>query len=44
VMALSDHRVRIPIRDVVRSLNLSTAAGIVLHQAMASTGALDLLP
>ncbi len=35
------HRVRIPIRGVVRSLNLSTAAGILLHQAMAATGLLD---
>ena len=34
-------RVRIPIHDTVRSLNLSTAAGILLVQAMIATGALD---
>ena len=34
-------RVRIPISDKVRSLNLSTAAGILLIQAMARTGLLD---
>jgi tRNA (cytidine/uridine-2'-O-)-methyltransferase len=44
VLALSPLRVRIPIRGVVRSLNLSTAAGIALHQALAVTGALDFLP
>ena len=41
VLALSEHRVRIPIRDEVRSINLSTAAGIILFQALASTGLLD---
>lgn len=35
------HRVRIPINANVRSLNLSTAAGILLVQAMAGTGLLD---
>ena len=35
------HRVRIPITGQVRSLNLSTAAGILLVQAMAATGLLD---
>ena len=34
-------RVRIPISGNVRSLNLSTAAGILLFQAMSSTGLLD---
>jgi tRNA (cytidine/uridine-2'-O-)-methyltransferase len=34
-------RVRIPISDKVRSLNLSTAAGILLVHAMARTGLLD---
>ena len=34
-------RVRIPISGVVRSLNLSTAAGILLVQAMAQCGMLD---
>ncbi len=41
VLALSPHTLRIPIRGVVRSLNLSTAVGIVLHQALAVTGALE---
>lgn len=41
VLALSPYHTRIPIRGVVRSLNLSTAVGIVLHQALALTGALD---
>lgn len=43
ILALSDCRVRIPIRGVVRSLNLSTAAGIVLYQALAYTGFPDFL-
>ena len=33
--------VNIPIRGPVRSLNLSTAAGIVLYEALRQTGALD---
>lgn len=33
--------VRIPITDKVRSLNLSTSAGILLHQALADTGHMD---
>lgn len=41
ILALSAHKVRIPIRSVVRSLNLSTAAGIILYQALASNGMLD---
>ena len=41
ILALSGHAVHIPLRGVVRSLNLSTAAGIVLYQAMASSGLLD---
>ena len=41
ILALSGHRVRIPIRSAVRSLNLSTAAGIVLYQALAGSGLLD---
>ncbi len=36
VVALSPHHVRIPIRGEVRSINLSTAVGIVLFQALAS--------
>lgn len=38
VKALSEHRVRIPIRGAVRSLNLSTAVGIVTYQALVSAG------
>ena len=41
VLAGTAHRVRIPVYDSVRSLNLSTAAGILLIQAMICTGALD---
>lgn len=42
VFALSEHRVRIPMRcGGVRSLNLSTSTGIVLYQALAATGELD---
>ncbi len=40
VLALSPHRVRIPITDKVRSLNLSTAAGIVLYEALRQTDGL----
>lgn len=41
VHALSPHRVRIPIRGEVRSLNLSTATGIIVYQAMLSAGVLQ---
>lgn len=41
ILSLSAHKVRIPIRGVVRSLNLSTAAGIVLYAALAGCGALE---
>lgn len=41
VWTLSESHVRIPIRGEVRSLNLSTAAGIVLFEALASSGELD---
>ncbi|SOB57043.1 tRNA (cytidine(34)-2'-O)-methyltransferase [Pseudodesulfovibrio profundus] len=37
----SDHRVRIPIWGQVRSLNLSTATGILLYEALRQT---DLIP
>lgn len=40
VRELSDLCVRIPTRDAVRSLNLSTAAGIVLYQGLVRTGGL----
>ena len=41
VLALTEYRVRIPIFGQVRSLNLSTAAGILLAQAMAVNGMFD---
>lgn len=41
VRQLSSHRVRIPINDNIRSLNLSTSAGIVLMAALARTGGLE---
>lgn len=41
VMALSNHHVRIPIWGKVRSINMSTAAGIMLMQALAISGELD---
>ena len=36
-----DHTIRIPIINNIRSLNLSTATGIVLYQAFISVGMLD---
>ena len=44
VMARMDAAVRIPIRGKVRSLNLSTAVGIVVYQALAASGELDHWP
>jgi len=42
VLAASPHRLRIPMREGgVRSINLSTAAGIVLYAALARTGLLE---
>ena len=41
VLESVSHCVRIPISGKVRSLNLSTAAGILLVQAMAGCGLLD---
>ncbi|MCM0756294.1 tRNA (cytidine(34)-2'-O)-methyltransferase [Desulfovibrio aminophilus] len=41
ILGLSEHLVRIPIRGEVRSLNMSTAAGILLHEALRRTGGLD---
>jgi len=42
VLALSPYRVRIPMQpESVRSLNLSTAAGIVLYQALFDCGLTD---
>lgn len=43
LLELAAHRVRIPIFGKVRSLNLSTAAGILLAQAMSVTGLFDAL-
>ncbi len=40
-LAHMDEVVRIPIRGEVRSLNLSTAVGIVVYQALAASGELD---
>jgi len=37
-------RVRIPVFDTVRSLNLSTSAGILLYEALRQTGGIDQLP
>lgn len=37
-------RVRIPVLGTVRSLNLSTSAGILLYEALRQTGGLDRLP
>lgn len=41
---LHPDRVRIPVFDAVRSLNLSTSAGILLYEALRQTGGLNLLP
>ena len=41
ILASVPFRVRIPIYNTVRSLNLATAAGILLVQAMIGTGMLD---
>lgn len=38
VIGLSPYHIRIPIKGEVRSINLSTAAGIVLFQALVSAG------
>ncbi len=43
VQAAAGAHVRIPIRDCVRSLNLSTSAGIILYTALGSLGWLDAL-
>lgn len=43
IIEQSECRVRIPTYDTVRSLNLSTAAGIILYQALAITGILTTL-
>lgn len=44
ILLHAEHHIRIPIKDTVRSLNLSTATGIVLYQALFSSGKIkDLL-
>lgn len=43
IEANREHTVRIPIFGKVRSLNLSTAAGIVLYEALRQTGRLTAL-
>ena len=42
ILDLSPHRIRIPMLEGrVRSLNLSTSAGIVLYMALARTGLME---
>ncbi len=41
VQTLADEHIRIPIKEGIRSLNLSTAVGIILYAALADLGALD---
>lgn len=41
VQALASCHVRIPVKDCIRSLNLSTSAGIILYMALSSLKALD---
>ncbi|WP_298069366.1 tRNA (cytidine(34)-2'-O)-methyltransferase [uncultured Mailhella sp.] len=41
VQAFAERHVRIPVRDCIRSLNLSTSVGIVLYAALTDIGALD---
>lgn len=40
VLDRCEHLVRIPIFDTVRSLNMSTAAGILLYEGLRTTGSL----
>lgn len=41
VLQLSDQKIRIPIYHTVRSLNLSTSAGIIVYYALSCTGMID---
>ncbi len=41
VQALAAAHVRIPVKDCIRSLNLSTSAGIILYAALSSLNALE---
>jgi tRNA (cytidine/uridine-2'-O-)-methyltransferase len=43
VAAMADVRARIPIRDGLRSLNVATAASLVLGEALRQTGGFDAL-
>jgi tRNA (cytidine/uridine-2'-O-)-methyltransferase len=44
ILQQADICLRIPVYDKVRSINLSSAAAIMLYQAMNSTGLLDEIP
>lgn len=41
VQAAAQAHVRIPVKECIRSLNLSTSAGIILYAALSSLGALE---
>ena len=41
VQARAAAHVRIPVKDCIRSLNLSTSAGIILYMALAGLNALE---
>ena len=41
VQSMAQEHVRIPVKDCIRSLNLSTSAGIILYMALASLNGLD---
>ena len=41
VQSLASEHVRIPVKSCIRSLNLSTSAGIILYMALASLNGLD---
>lgn len=41
VQAMAQAHVRIPVKDCIRSLNLSTSAGIVLYMALSRLNGLD---
>ena len=44
VQAMASEHVRIPVKSCIRSLNLSTSAGIILYMALASLNGLDAWP
>jgi tRNA (cytidine/uridine-2'-O-)-methyltransferase len=41
VQSMAEGHIRIPIQNCIRSLNLSTSAGIILYTALSCIGALD---